>query len=464
MSPRLLTLLCASVAALALGVVASPAAASPSQRLLFDAPRDVFEARERPRAMAELESLGVQDLRVVMYWKDVAPNAESRSRPRVDLTDPASYNWAKYDGLMAAAREKGWPVVLTLTLPGPKWAMRGRKDFLTRPSPTLFGRFVEAAAKRYGDQVETWAIGNEPNHPDFLRPQYRGGKARSPMIYRRLFQAADRSLDRTGQARDTLLIGETLPRGRRGRSVAPLEFLRGMLCLDRRYRKRKRCARLDADGFAHHPYTTKVGPFFASPNRDDVTIGSLSRLTRALDRAARAGAIRRRMPIWLTEFGIQSTPDRFTGVSLRKQTEFRAHAERLAYGNSRVRAFSQYLLTDDPPIEGVAASQRYGGFESGLRFATGRPKPSLSGFKLPLAALRRGSRVSLWGLVRPAGGRTTVEILSQDKGSRRFRRLKTVRTDRRGYFTTRTRYRSGRRYRLRWQDQLGAPVRVLRRR
>jgi hypothetical protein len=398
-----------------------------------------------------------------MYWKDVAPAAESADRPGVDLSDPAAYDWAKYDGLMAAARDRGWPVVATLTLPGPKWAMRDRKDFLTRPSASLYGRFVEAAAKRYGGQVSTWAIGNEPNHPDFLRPQYSGGEARSPGIYRKLVQSATAGLERAGQQDDTVLMGETLPRGKRGTSVAPLAFLRGVLCLDRSYRKRKSCGRLDVDAFSHHPYTTPTGPFFVSPNRDDVTIGSLSRLNRALDRAASAGAIRRRMPIWLTEFGVQSSPDRITGVSLAKQVEFRAIAERLAYGNARVKTFSQYLLTDDPPVEGVSARQRYGGFESGLKFSTGRAKPSLEGFRLPLAALRSGSKVSLWGLVRPASTATTAELLVQNPGSKAFRRFKTVRTDSRGYFTLRTTYRKGRRYRLRWEGATGAPVRPYRR-
>lgn len=460
MSRVLLTALCALVAALA---AAAPAAASASQKLVFDAPRDLLDESTRTAALDELQGLGVRNLRVLVYWKDVAPNAEGTDRPAGDLADPAAYAWGKYDGLMAAARERGMPVLLTLTLPGPKWAMRAKDDFLTDPDAADFGRFVEAAAKRYGDQVSTWAIGNEPNHPDFLRPQYSGGEARSPGIYRRLLQAADRALDRTGQAPDTLLMGETLPRGKRGTSVAPLAFLRGVLCLDRAYRKRRSCGRLDVDGFAHHPYTTPTGPFFVSPNRDDVTIGSLSRLTRALDRAARAGAIKARMPIWLTEFGVQSTPDRIAGVSLDKQVEFRAHAERLAHANPRVEAFGQYLLTDDAPVEGVSARQRYGNFESGLRFSTGRAKPSLAGFRLPLAARRDGSRVSVWGLVRPAGAATTAELLVQDRGSRAFRRLRTVRTDARGYFVTRTTFRSGRRYRLRWQGTTGAPVRPLRR-
>jgi hypothetical protein len=460
MTRVLITALCALLLGLA---AAAPASAAPSQQLVFDAPRDLLVDSERERAMNELEALGVRSLRVLVYWKDVAPGAEGTARPDGDLRDPATYNWAKYDGLMAAARERGWPVLATLTLPGPKWGMGGRKDFLTRPSASLYGQFVEAAARRYGEQVQTWAIGNEPNHPDFLLPQYSGGEARSPAIYRKLVQSATAGLRRAGQQDDTVLFGETLPRGKRGTSVAPLAFLRGVLCLNRSYKKRSSCGRLDVDGFSHHPYTTPTGPFFVSPNRDDVTIGTLSRLTKALDRAARAGAVRRRMPIWLTEFGVQSSPDRIAGVSLAKQVEFRAIAERMAYGNSRVKAFSQYLLTDDPPVEGVSARQRYGGFETGLKFSTGLAKPALEGFRLPLAALRSGSRVSLWGLVRPAGRVTTAELLVQDRGSRTFKRLRTVRTNSRGYFSLRTAYRAGRRYRMRWEGAQSAPVRAYRR-
>jgi hypothetical protein len=169
------------------------------------------------------------------------------------------------------------------------------------------------------------------------------------------------------------------------------------------------------------------------------------------------------MPVWLTEFGIQSTPDRFLGVSLAKQVQYRAIAERLAWSTPRVKAFSQYLLKDDPPVAGARGAARYVRFESGLRFATGHPKPSLAGFRLPVAAQRRGSGVSLWGLVRPAKGAASVDVLVRDKGQKGYRVLKTVRTDGRGYVLTSTPFRAGRTYRLRWDGLLGPPVRPYRR-
>jgi hypothetical protein len=75
-----------------------------------------------------------------------------------------------------------------------------------------------------------------------------------------------------------------------------------------------------------------------------------------------------------------------------------------------VVSFSQYLLRDDLPRRGVPRLQRYPGFETGLRTAAGKAKPSLAGFRLPLVVKRSGSRVALWGLVRPAHKLTRVTV------------------------------------------------------
>ena len=63
-----------------------------------------------------------------------------------------------------------------------------------------------------------------------------------------------------------------------------------MLCLDSKYRKSKSCGELEADGYAHHAYTTSAGPRFKPANTDDVTIGVLSRLVTALGHGGRRRA------------------------------------------------------------------------------------------------------------------------------------------------------------------------------
>jgi hypothetical protein len=455
--PRFATPIVLLCALLALGLPGA-ASASRTQTMTFEAPRDLLNPSLRPSALNEIGGFGVSSLRLVLYWHNVAPNPNSRVRPNVDLTNPASYNWGQYDQVVNAVKLRRWRLLLTVSGPVPRWATNGAKDTLTRPRARDFRTFMQAVARHYGAQVNTWSIWNEPNQPQFLKPQYaRGKKPLSPGIYRGLFIAGQQGLRAGGLRHAKVLLGETSPRGT-GSVVSPLTFLRTTLCLDKRYKRVHKCSKLNVAGYAHHAYTTGQGPGFRPPQPNDVTIGVLSRLTTALDRAARAGRIPRRLPIWLTEFGIESKPDPLRGVSLAKQSDFRSISERISYYNRRVVSFSQYLLRDDLPRRGVPRLQRYPGFETGLRTAAGKAKPSLAGFRLPLVVKRSGSRVALWGLVRPAHKltRVTVQVRS---GNGRWRTLRTLTTNGRGYLTARSSYARDRTWRLQWKAPNGTVYR-----
>jgi hypothetical protein len=444
-------LIAAVIVALALP---APADARTSQFTMFEAPSELLsdDAALRTQTLDEIQGFGVHWIRLVLYWRSVAPDADSAIAPSFDDADPNAYpGFGRYDRAISEARARGMRILLTVSGPVPKWATRNRRDNVTRPNPARFQRFMTAVGRRYRDEISYWAIWNEPNHPDFLRPQYDSHKnPLSPGIYRKLVQAGERGLDASGNRSDRVWIGETAPRGT-GKDVAPLTFLRGTLCLSTSYRKRSSCGKLDADGWAHHAYTVASGPFFVPPSRNDVTIGVLGRLSSALAKAGRAGAIRKGLPIYLTEFGIQSYPDHISGVSQQQQAEYRAISERIAYRNARVRGFSQYLMRDDGPVPGATtALQRYGGFESGLRTSDGRIKLAYEGFRLPLVATRGSRSTALWGLVRPASGATRVTIEYRESGSSTWRRLKGDTTNAAGYWSTTTSLRSSRSYRVHW--------------
>jgi hypothetical protein len=463
---------CLLTACLALGFAAfagAPvASASHTQAVYFEAPRDLLNPSTRPHALAQLQALGVHALRIVLYWHGVAPSADSARRPSFDATDPTKYSWGQYDALVGAAQHLGWPVLMTVSGPVPRWATATRRDTLTRPKDSEFQQFMTAVGRHYGAAVSLFSIWNEPNHPAFLLPQYVRGVPTSPMIYRGLFEAGYAGLKAAGINNPQVLMGETAPTGT-GHDVAPLVFLRGALCLTSHYRKPSSCSALPAAGYAHHAYTKPAGPFYRPSGRDDVTIGVLSRLTHALDLAARAGALPRQLPVYLTEFGIQSKPNKFLGVPVATQAEFDAIAEHIAWNNPRVVAFSQYLLRDDP-LGGKPGSSALGGgfigFQSGLEYSNGRAKPLYAGFPLPLTVSRRNGAFGLWGLVRPAGGATHVDVLVQDAGSRSYRTLAAnVATDASGAWSLNTGDRRGQRWRVRWTPpgggaMLGPPIRA----
>ena len=440
-----------------LGLLAVPAAApaSPRQVMSFEAPSELLDYSRVDVTMREIRSFGVTNVRQLVYWQSFAPRPRSKKKPNINLADPNAYpagTWARLDALMNSAKAQGVNVMLTPTGPVPKWATAKKKDFLTRPSPKLFGQFVTALARRYGAQVQMWSIWNEPNQPQFLMPQYRKRKPYSPTLYRALYRAAYSAIRSVKvNRRDKILIGETSPRGN-VHIVHPLRFLRGMACLNGSYHKTRKCSRLKADGYAHHAYTTRTGPRFLPPSKDDVTIGVISRLVRALDKAGRAGGLPKKLKIYLTEFGIQSYPDKISGVSYERQPAYYAISEHIAYVNPRVALISQYLMRDDAPR---TSGYRYRGFESGLRRNNGKKKPAYRAFSSPLAVERYGKRDVLWGLIRPRAERQQVTIEVRRKGKRSWSKLRTLTTTSRGVFGLTATHRKGQAFRVRWTTANG---------
>jgi hypothetical protein len=471
--------------ALPLGALASaPAAlASHTQAMYFEGSTDLLEPSTRPQTIAKLQALGVKALRIELPWYSVAPGQSSASKPTFDATDPASYSWGQYDAVIEEANRLHWKVLLTVTSPVPAWATSNKQaPYVTNPDALDFEEFMTAVARHYGSQVSLFSIWNEPDHPAFLRPQFTSkGQPASPRIYRGLYQAGYAGLVAGGLKHPRVLMGETAPTGygrisrrmlrREGvaravlHDVAPLAFLRGMLCLNNHYRKARSCGKLRTAGYAQHAYTLPAGPYYRPPQRDDVMIGVLGRLTRALNKAAHAHAIPRRVPIYLTEFGVQTRPNRELGVSFAKQVQFYAIDEHIAWSNPRVAAFSQYLLRDDP-LGGRAGSSVLGGFigfQSGLETVKGAKKPLYFSWPVPLTVTKNKRSYLLWGLVRPASGSTRVTILiKRSKHSKRYVKLRTVRTDSLGYWHFNSHGR-GVAWRVRWISPSkvkyeGAPV------
>jgi hypothetical protein len=441
---------------------ADPALASHAQGLFFEAPSELLDPASRPMAIEQMQHLGVKAVRVELSWYSVAPGRESAGRPDFDATDPSSYEWGQYDALLAEAKRLHWQVLLTVAPPAPRWATaNGTVPYVTRPEDRDFKEFMTAIGRHYGSIVTDYAVWNEPNEYNSLRPQFgSNGSPAAPTIYRGLFEAGYEGLRAAGIKAPRVLMGETAPGGFAkltskvpGYSgVAPLSFLRGALCLSASYHRARSCSKLPAYGYAQHPYASNTdGPFYKPPNPESVTIGTLGRLVGALNRAGRAGAIKPDMQVYLTEFGVMSKPNRYFGVSVGQQAEYDAIAERIAWENPRVADFSQYLLRDDPLSKEAGAVT----FQTGLEYADGEKKPLFYGFPVPLTVTYAPGGYDLWGLARLAGGKsTTVTVLIQRQRSSRWQVLRKVRTGPLGYWTLRSTVK-GTHWRVRWRSPSG---------
>jgi len=229
-----------------------------------------------------------------------------------------------------------------------------------------------------------------------------------------------------------VFVGELAPVGRAPVATGPTAFLRRWLCLDTRFRRSshgtgcRSFKQIKADGFAHHPY----GPTARVPrNRDVINLLAIRRLGDYLDRARAARRFSSRLSIYNTEFGLQSNPpDPFVSTTLSRQAALINEKEEYAYRYSRLKSHSQYLMYDDPARPGPPAV-KWSGFQTGLRFASGRAKPSFNAYRFPIVVKRRGRGVRIWGRVRPGSGRRYVRI--QRRGGSYGPRL---RTNWSGYF------------------------------
>src|SRR3954470_17730041 len=175
---RPLALIALALAALVAWPAAAPA--SPKQAVAFEAPRELLSWQQRDRTLDEVRAFGVTQIRQLVFWKQFAPHATSKRRPKFNAADPNAYpagTWDRLDALIDGAAARGISVHLTLTGPVPKWATSTKRDYVTRPSTKEFPLWTQAGGARDGSRVSTWSIWNEPNQYQFLGPQYVRGKA-----------------------------------------------------------------------------------------------------------------------------------------------------------------------------------------------------------------------------------------------------------------------------------------------
>ena len=243
--------------------------------------RPLLDDFAREQTLDEIQSLGVTHVRALVYWSEFSAKENSKSKPTFDTADPNAYpadTWGRLDHLVDSLARRGMTAQLTLTGPVPKWATKKRKDKVSDPGAKLFGKWVRAVVTRYGDRIDLWSIWNEPNHPDFLGPQYKSGKPHTPKLYRKLYVAGEAAIHGVaGNAKDKVLFGETAPIGNQN-VVSPLAFLRGALCLDKNYKAKGSCKKLRIDGYAHHAYQPVHLP--GQVHHDQVEVGDPDRRRR----------------------------------------------------------------------------------------------------------------------------------------------------------------------------------------
>ena len=372
-----------------------------------------------PGVVAAWRELGVDVVRLHASWSRIAPAGRSRPRNfRAGDHRSRRYDWSALDSAIGLVRGNGMRVMLTVTGPGPVWTSRGRpkRRAAFKPDPRAFAAFARAVATRYRHAVDRYLIWNEPNLTLAPRKQC-SGRPRvctqiAPHLYRGLVRAAGPAIERADRGAE-IVIGELAPLPLDG-SLGPIRFLREMACVTSSYTRIRggRCRGFRAiagDAIGHHPHGRKRPPDSSNPNPDTAQMGDLSRFVRVVDRLTRMRRIRSPaggpLPLRLTELGYQtSPPDRFIGVSPARQARYLQKVAYLAWRHPRVQTVTQYQWHDERIRRAGRGSKAFAGWQSGLHFYSGRPKPALAAFARPFVALEDGPSALLWGQVRPGAG------------------------------------------------------------
>jgi hypothetical protein len=481
------------------GLHATAASASSTQESIIQ--DDALIKADPAGALATFRSLGVTRVRLSVTWSSLAPSPNSKKAPKgFKGGDPNSYKgWAIYDTIVRQAQADGIGLDFMLTGPAPRWAtgpgMPKGTHLQWKPSASQFGAFAKAVGTRYSGhyhglpRINFWSIWNEPNYGFDLAPQTTNHDSIEvgAAIYRGLLSHAWGGLAQSGhkRGRDTILIGETAPRGLdhgigNFQGVKPLRFLRALYCVDSHYRqlrgsaararscptsasgsrafRKQNPALFSASGFADHPYTLQGKP--APPNRatnlngpgrsdpDFADLPEVGRLEGVLDHLNRIYGSRTHFNVWSTEYAYRTKPPDKVGVSLANQAYYLNWAEYISYKQRRIGSFDQYLLVDPPT----------GSFASGLEFNNRKPKPSFDAFRMPLymptTSTRKGKSIEVWGGARPAhfaAGRQSVAIQFRSGSKGAFKTLKTVTiNNKRGYFDTHMSFPSSGQVKLLW--------------
>jgi hypothetical protein len=402
--------------------------ARPLQTALMDDP-SVFEAPSAELAMGRTRAAGATAIRLLLRWSSIAPTGV---RPvGFDPADPADpgYRWQAFDRQVVLATLQGLTPIVSVDT-APAWAGgsgQGAPGSI-QPDPEELGLFARAAATRYSGtvaglpRVRYWQVWSEPNLYLPLEPQFR------PIWYRRMLNSAAAAI--RSVHRDNVVIAGGLapftPRGADPR-VAPLNFMREMLCLSRKLRRTCR-DRSYFDVWAHHPYTSG-GPTHHAYGRDDVSLGDLPEMRRTLIAAHRNGSIasKTRPKFWVTEFSWDTKPPDPRGVPASLHARWVAEALYRMW-QSGVSLVTWFLLKDRPVGTSFFQSGLY---YSGASFADPRPKPALQAFRFPFVGFPRRGGVFVWGRT-PAGRRGRVIVEQSFRG--RWRRLGVLRTNRYGIF------------------------------
>jgi Cellulase (glycosyl hydrolase family 5) len=376
----------------------------------------VFSGLDPSTPLAIARSAGASYVRLHVPWYGIAPKTPPTGFVAADPMSPG-YSWTHMDRIVTAAEEVGLTPILDVLSP-PTWASKVLPKGVNGATPDIASLrdFATALATHYNGLTpgvpaeHVFQVWNEVNNSLHLNPV-------SASTYRAMVNAVADAVHAVDPA-NLVVAGALDPFGhpktkkQTWYSVAPLAFMRSLLCLSKGKHPHATCKDpVHFDVWSHHPYTFG-GAFGKAKKSDDIELGDLPRMRALLRAGIRLHRVISTNPpqFWVTEFGWDTNPPRPHAAPLGLAARWTAESLHQMW-LSGISLVTWFLLEDYP-----SPSQ----YQSGLYFHAAslpdaQPKPGLTAFRFPFVAyLQKKKTVSVWG--RDATSDRQVVIIQRRHG------------------------------------------------
>lgn len=290
-----------------------------------------YDEAELEQALALIKAGGFQWVRQTFPWAEIEPQ-------------PGQYHWVTWDRIVATVRKHNLSLIAVLDT-SPDWAQRNPETAYRYSPPQEiadFGRFAQAFAQRYREEINYYQIWDEPN-----LSSHWGNAYIDPASYARLLREGYIQV-KTADPTSFVLTAGLAPNSESGPlNLNEVAFLRGLYAAG---------AGDYFDIVAVKPYGFDTGP---DDRRTDVGVLNFSRAQLVWEVMVASGDENK--AVWAVEFGWNALPPGWQGqpsiwgqVSEEKQARYtvqaieRARDEWPWLGVLAVAHFQPNVPSDDP--------------------------------------------------------------------------------------------------------------------
>jgi hypothetical protein len=403
----------------------------PLRTALFD---PIFLGPQRAMALPMARAAGASYVRLFVEWRAIAPATPPQGFVAADPASPG-YTWGNMDAILEEVEAAGLTPILDIITP-PTWGYDIGPDGVNGGSPNVsdLADFATALATHYNGLTtgvpaeHVFQVWNEPNLSLDMSPVNAGKYRDMVNAVADSVHAVDPSNIVVAGALDP--FGHKKSKKQKWYSVAPLAFMRSLLCLSNGSHPHSTCPdEVRFEVWSHHPYSFG-GPFGHAKLADNVELGDLPKMRALLKSGVRLHHIVSTQPLqfWATEFGWNTKPPRTRGISLSLASRWTAESMHQMW-LSGISLVTWFLLQD------YASPST---FDSGLFFhsssvESARAKPVRTAFRFPFVSYLKKKEVSIWGRVATSDKQVvTVQRRHGKKGA--WRTVAHIRSNRYGIF------------------------------